>query len=128
VVELLAEQDGPGHSGKLQPTLERAKVPPAGPVFLTDCLSEPLHIASPRSEPADLIPAQGAPDLASLVAGLLARREFDIYRKVLLEVDRIVLVAVLRHVQGNQVQASELLGISRTTLRAKLRALRRGAG
>jgi two-component system nitrogen regulation response regulator GlnG len=26
-------------------------------------------------------------------------------------------------VKGNQVQASELLGISRTTLRAKLRAL-----
>jgi DNA-binding protein Fis len=30
---------------------------------------------------------------------------------------------VLRHTKGNQAQASELLGISRTTLRAKLRAL-----
>jgi two-component system nitrogen regulation response regulator GlnG len=38
-------------------------------------------------------------------------------------VDRVVLGAVLRHVGGSQVKASQLLGISRTTLRAKLRAL-----
>jgi two-component system nitrogen regulation response regulator GlnG len=117
-----------GPIGELQPTAERAKVPAAGPVLLTDCLLEPSPITSAPREPASPVLAQGSSDLASLVAGLLDRREFDIYRKILLEVDRIVLVAVLRHVQGNQVQASELLGISRTTLRAKLRALHRSAG
>ena len=30
---------------------------------------------------------------------------------------------VLNHVQGNQVLASEILGISRTTLRSKIQAL-----
>jgi two-component system nitrogen regulation response regulator GlnG len=38
-------------------------------------------------------------------------------------VDRVVIETVLRHAKGNQVVASELLGISRTTLRAKLRSL-----
>jgi two-component system nitrogen regulation response regulator GlnG len=36
------------------------------------------------------------------------------------EVDQVVLAEVLRHVGDNQVHASQLLGISRTTLRSKL--------
>jgi two-component system nitrogen regulation response regulator GlnG len=57
-------------------------------------------------------------DVARLTAGLLRAGEPDVYRRVSLEVERVVMNAVLRHTKGNQVQASELLGISRTTLRA----------
>ena len=62
-------------------------------------------------------------DVGRLVANLLRAGEDEIYRKVCPAVDRVVMKTVLRHVKGNQVQASELLGISRTTLRAKLRSL-----
>jgi two-component system nitrogen regulation response regulator GlnG len=62
-------------------------------------------------------------DLALVVRKLLRSGESEIYEKVVRHVDRIVLREVLDHVEGSQVEASELLGISRNTLRSKLRAL-----
>jgi DNA-binding protein Fis len=64
--------------------------------------------------------------IADFAEELLRAGELDIYRRIGLEMDQVVLNAVLRHVNGNQVKASALLGISRTTLRAKLRALHLG--
>jgi DNA-binding protein Fis len=69
------------------------------------------------SSPADVT------GLARFTLSLLSAGEPAIYRRVCAEIDRVVIETVLRHVNGNQVQASELLGISRTTLRAKLRIL-----
>jgi two-component system nitrogen regulation response regulator GlnG len=59
-------------------------------------------------------------DISQLVQRLLQDGEAEVYERVCLEVDRIILSEVLRHVKGSQVQASQLLGISRNTLRAKL--------
>jgi two-component system nitrogen regulation response regulator GlnG len=90
-------------------------------VLTADCLPESLTAGPVSPRPA--APGPVGFDLAEKLAALLRAGEPDIYRKVSLMVDRLVLETVLRHVKGNQVQASELLGISRTTLRAKLRAL-----
>jgi DNA-binding protein Fis len=59
-------------------------------------------------------------ELKSFVRQLLAAKEPEIYREIVNAVDRVVIAEVLSHVEGNQVRASELLGISRTTLRNKL--------
>jgi two-component system nitrogen regulation response regulator GlnG len=85
--------------------------------LLSECAPEPL--APLPKTAADL----EALDITQLVGRLLREGEAEIYRKVGLAVDRAVVQAVLRHTKGNQVQASEILGISRTTLRAKLRTL-----
>ncbi len=58
------------------------------------------------------------------VSGYLQQIEEEqvchLYRLVLSEMEQPLLETVMRHVNGNQSQASQLLGISRSTLRKKL--------
>ena len=67
--------------------------------------------------------AQRLSGLAALVRQLLDSGQTDIYHDVHAAFDRTVLDEVLRHTHGSQASAAQLLGISRTTLRAKLTAL-----
>jgi two-component system nitrogen regulation response regulator GlnG len=61
--------------------------------------------------------------VARLVQETLAQKCGNIYYQIQAAVERVVLREVLEHVKGNQVEAADLLGISRTTLRSKLRSL-----
>jgi Fis family transcriptional regulator len=45
----------------------------------------------------------------------------DLYHTVLNEVEPALINVVMHHVEGNQSQAAEILGISRGTLRKKLK-------
>ncbi len=65
----------------------------------------------------------GTINLSRLIRDRLDAGDPEVYRSITLAVDRIVIEVMLRRTKGNQVLASELLGISRTTLRAKLRSL-----
>jgi nitrogen regulation protein NR(I) len=121
VREQLGKHDWPGNVRQLQSALKYAIIRTSGDVLTLDCLPESLLQPGLGAQAA----GTGAklPDLAARTADLLHAGETDLYRQLCLEMDRTVLDVVLRHVKGNQVQASELLGISRTTLRAKLRSL-----
>jgi DNA-binding NtrC family response regulator len=119
--ERLIDYAWPGNVRQLQSVLKYAIVQAPGDVLTVDCLPEDI-----RSGTAILPSEPALTGLAEFASALLRAGELDLYRRVSLEVDRVVLDAVLRYVKGNQVKASELLGISRTTLRAKLRALGEG--
>ena len=45
----------------------------------------------------------------------------DLYHVVLSEVEPAILDVVMKHVDGNQTDAAEMLGVSRGTLRKKLK-------
>jgi DNA-binding protein Fis len=62
-------------------------------------------------------------EVEALVIRLLESGSKEIYREAGAAIDRVVLNTVLRHVKGHQVEAAERLGLSRTTLRSKLRRL-----
>jgi nitrogen regulation protein NR(I) len=117
----LQAYDWPGNVRELQNVLKYALIQAAGTIVTLECLPENLR--QDASAPV-LAPPEGRQlEINEFTTSLLHAGEPDIYRRVTMEVDRTLLEVVLRHVKGNQVQASELLGISRTTLRAKLRSL-----
>ena len=45
----------------------------------------------------------------------------NLYHVVLSEVEPAILDVVMKHVEGNQTEAAEVLGVSRGTLRKKLK-------
>ena len=50
----------------------------------------------------------------------------DVYRMVIDNVEKALLVNVMKRADGNQTQAADMLGINRTTLRNKLKTHRIG--
>jgi two-component system nitrogen regulation response regulator GlnG len=118
-MDRLVAYDWPGNVRQLQSMVKYAFIQAPGDLITLDCLPQNLL---PESR-AEIPPPPGVTDLAYLTTSLLHAGEADIYRRVCAEMDRVVLDTVLRHVNGNQVRAAELLGISRTTLRSKLRAM-----
>ncbi len=61
--------------------------------------------------------------LLRLARELLDTEPGGAYRRIISMVDEVVLQEALGYAKGNQLQAAALLGISRTTLRAKLRSM-----
>jgi len=48
---------------------------------------------------------------------------FNLYQMVIPEVERSLILMVMKETQGNQIKAAKLLGINRNTLRSKIKKL-----
>jgi two-component system nitrogen regulation response regulator GlnG len=111
----------PGNVRELQSVLKQAMLNASGHIILPEFLPEAVR--QPGARPASPPPPAVAFDLDGLIQELLKRGEKGLHGKVIEAVERVLLAKVLRHTHGHQSQASELLGLNRTTLRHRLRAL-----
>ncbi len=123
VLPLLQRHPWRGNVRELQSTIKYALIHCSGDVLTADCLPADLREPSPRPTAKPLPEAAEEAAVAEFIRRLLAQGNTDLYDTVRSFVDRIVLPEVLQHVQGSQVEAARILGISRTTLRARLREL-----
>jgi two-component system nitrogen regulation response regulator GlnG len=121
-MELLRQHSWPGNVRELQSAVQYALVHTPGETLVPECL--PPHLQQ-RSTGAEVLAAESSVDRAvtRLVQETVGQDHGNIYYQIQAVVDRVVLREVLERVKGNQVEAAELLGISRTTLRSKLRSL-----
>ena len=126
VMTALQGYSWPGNVRELQSALKQAVLRMSGPVLLLDFL--PPHVtgrpnnSSKLESPGEPVAANGF-DWDEFVNGRIAENTENLYAESLERMEREVLVRVLRHTGGNQLQAARILGITRGSLRNKIRTL-----
>ncbi len=135
----LDNYDWPGNVRELESILKQALINATGTVITTDCLPEVrcFHaeatggcgsgdefepVVSAADGPSiDQLPRH---DLAAFVEQRLKTGSEDLHAETLEMMERYLLTRVLRETGGNQSLAAKILGITRGSLRNKIRALR----
>lgn len=123
-LELILAYSWPGNVRELENAVKRACVLAATSLILPEHLPAALMraeegSASGRSSFERML-SQG---IAAELARLKQERDGQVYAHFLAALERPLLLHVLERTGGNQLQAAELLGINRNTLRKKLREL-----
>ncbi|MES1178323.1 MAG: sigma-54 dependent transcriptional regulator [Myxococcales bacterium] len=118
-LEHLRTYPWPGNIRELQSVLKQALLHASGTVLLPAFLPK-LATADPFAAADETAQAL---DLAAFIRPRLAPEMKALYAETHDQVDRLLLTMVLGYTRGNQRDAARLLGISRQTLRTKMRAL-----
>jgi two-component system nitrogen regulation response regulator GlnG len=111
----------PGNVRELQGVIKEAMLRASGQVLLPEFL--PSYLLHPEGRAPRPRRAGAALDLEALIEQGLREGHGDLYDQVTQAVERYLITRILRETRGHQAQASEILGITRTTLRNKLREL-----
>jgi nitrogen regulation protein NR(I) len=108
----------PGNIRELQSVLKQALLPAAGKVLLLDFLPQLSTNDEPKlPEPSSEIP------LEEFIEREVKAGAENLHEECVRRLERLLLTRVLQHTNGNQVQAAKMLGITRGSLRTKIRDL-----
>lgn len=122
----------PGNVRELQSILREALIVSVGSTLCAEFLPAELHAKQSIEEEVEMesaaVPATDPTSLDAFIGAALARGDLDIYRRSLEQFDRLLISLVLKHTNWRLNRAAELLGISRTTLRVKLRNMQLSIG
>jgi DNA-binding NtrC family response regulator len=124
-MELLRRYPWPGNIRELQSVLKQALLRATGPVLTAGSFQSPVsaRIAEPRAEANGPFGGAARSPIEAFLRQSLHDCGQDLYQHVHRHVDQQLLPLVLQSTGGNQVRAAQLLGITRRTLRLRLREL-----
>jgi two-component system nitrogen regulation response regulator GlnG len=120
VLERFQSYSWPGNVRELQGVVKQSMLNASGHLILPEFL--PPHL-SQQGAPPPAPKEEDHLDLDQLIDELLRRGEGQLHDKVIAAAERVLFARVLRQTHGHQSKASELLGLDRSTLRNRLRAL-----
>jgi two-component system nitrogen regulation response regulator GlnG len=121
-LERLRRYPWPGNIRELQGVLKQAILQATGTVLIPAFLPEGLDVPS---EPDSALAPETEDDFpfGPFILRRLEEGSTTLSAEAHQQLDRLLLRLALRHTGGNQVQAARVLGISRQTLRSKVREL-----
>lgn len=122
VLEVLSQYRWPGNMRELQSVVRYALAYATGSVIHINHLPPhltPSHVVT-ETRPCQL-ESEEAGTFIRMAQLLLAKGDPDIYEKLVSHLEAIILPLVLSHTNGNLQNACHLLGLSRNTLKAKMR-------
>jgi two-component system nitrogen regulation response regulator GlnG len=120
-LDMLLQYSWPGNVRELQSVLKQAVLASVGNVLLPDFL--PQFAPTDSSERVPIHSQDIGIGWQSLVDKGIARHSQNLYAETLEKMERGLLTCVLRATGGNQRRAAQILGITRGTLRTKIRGL-----
>lgn len=116
---ILQAYQWPGNVRELQTVLKQAIIETRGEVLLPEDL--PAFIRQSSQTPGQKY--QPTTDWEQFVHDRISAGSHDLYAQALVHMEREVITRVLKHTNGNQLKAAEILGITRGSLRTKIRSL-----
>jgi two-component system nitrogen regulation response regulator GlnG len=127
-LDLLAKYPWPGNVRELQSVVRQSLLHATGRVLMPDFLPEevrrgrkPLVTAGPSRQ-------GGLRSLEMLIDDILEGGGEELYAESLAMLEKYLFTRVLSHTGGNQSQAAKILGITRGSLRNKIRLLKISIG